>query len=189
MKVKIINNKSEDYGNTFKVRRMNYNQIIVNYPVGTGLKKFLCDEVECIRENEIDDFLINNREFLKIKLKRGISVTFYSALYEALKLEIDEDIKVLNVLRDKYSVNKRGIWQKEILLTVNNKFPIEIVSSGQNFKTSGYDININKVEKDIFLEMCYLEIDNINREIQVKNSMIASFNDAIQEIKSTKEIQ
>ena len=40
MKVKIINNSLEDYNNEFKVRRMNYDQIIVNYPSGTGLKKF-----------------------------------------------------------------------------------------------------------------------------------------------------
>ena len=60
MKVKIINNSLEDYGNEFKVRRMNYDQIIVNYPTGTGLKKFTYEDVECISENEIDDFLINN---------------------------------------------------------------------------------------------------------------------------------
>ena len=86
MKVKIINNSLEDYNNEFKVRRMNYDQIIVNYPSGTGLKKFEYDDVECISENEIDSFLIDNRIYLKIKLKRGISVTFYNALNEALCL-------------------------------------------------------------------------------------------------------
>ena len=71
-KVKIINENSEDFGRIYKVRRMNYNEIIVNYPLGNGLKYFSFEDVECIRENTIDDFLINNRDFLKIKLKRGI---------------------------------------------------------------------------------------------------------------------
>mgnify|MGYP004696509129 FL=1 len=93
MQIKIINEKSEDFGRTFKVRRMNYNEIIVNYPSGNGLKYFSFKDVECIRENDIDDFLINNRDFLKIKLKRGISIVLYNAIYDSIKDEIEEEIE------------------------------------------------------------------------------------------------
>ena len=169
MKVKIINNSLEDYNNEFKVRRMNYDQIIVNYPSGTGLKKFEYDDVECISENEIDSFLIDNRIYLKIKLKRGISVTFYNALNEALKLEIGEEVKDLNILKDKYSINKRGIWDKQILLMANNKFPLKVNASGQNFKRDSYNINIIELKKDEFLEECNDEINRINTEIKERN--------------------
>ena len=182
MKVKIINNALEDYGYEFKVRRMNYDQIIVNYPTDSGLKKFMFEDVECIRENEIDDFLIANRSYLKIKLKRGISVSFYNALNEALKLEIGEDIKDLNILKDKYNVNKRGIWEKQILLVANNKFPIQIDASGQNFKRDNYNISIIEVEKEPFLEECNAEINHIKGEIKEKNDMLQGFYDAISEI-------
>lgn len=182
MKVKIINNSLEDYGNEFKVRRMNYDQIIVNYPTGTGLKKFIYEDVECISENEIDDFLINNRMYLKIKLKRGISVTFYNSLNEALKLEIGEEVKNLNILKDKYNINKRGIWEKQILLVANDKFPLEIYASGQNFKRNSYNMNINEVEKTTFLDECNEEINRINREIEERNHIIQGFFDAIQKI-------
>lgn len=187
MKVKIINNCLEDYGNEFKVRRMNYDQIIVNYPTGMGLKKFTYEDVECISENEIDDFLINNRMYLKIKLKRGISVTFYNALNEALKLEIGEEVKNLNILKDKYNINKRGIWEKHILLVANDKFPLEVYASGQNFKRDNYNINISEVERTNFLEECNEEINRINREIEERNHMIQGFFDAIEKISSIDE--
>ena len=41
MEVKIINNKLEDFGSVFKVRRMNFDNIIVNYPTDSGIKIFL----------------------------------------------------------------------------------------------------------------------------------------------------
>lgn len=188
MLVKVINPILEDYGNNFKVRRMNFNQISVNYPTGTGLKSFSFEDVECIRENEIDDFLIDNRQFLKIKLKRGISVVFYSALKDSLKGEIGEEIRNLNVLKDRYKINKRGIWEKYILLVVNKIFPLEVTSSGQNFKKDSYNIIINKIEKENFLEVCRQESDDINKEIEEKNSMLSVLQEAIDDIKNTDNI-
>ncbi|WP_294404965.1 hypothetical protein [uncultured Clostridium sp.] len=187
MQIKVINTALEDFGRMFKVRRMNYNEIIVNYPTGNGLKYFSFNDVECIRENEIDDFLIDNRDFLKIKLKRGVSVVLYSAIYDSIKDEIEDEIESLNVLRDKYKINKRGIWDKEILVCVNNKFALEIQASGQNFKRDGYNIIVNKVEKDIFLEQCKNEIENIEKEIELKMKVIDSFKEAIDDVKKAHE--
>lgn len=187
MQIKITNSSLEDFGRKFKVRRMNYNEIIVNYPTGNGLKYFSFNDVEFIKENEIDDFLINNRDFLKIKLKRGISVLLYNAIHDSIKDEIEEEIKNMNVLRDKYKINKKGIWDKEILVIVNNRFPLEIQASGQNFKRDGYNIIINKVEKDIFLETCKSEIENIEKEIKLKTKVITSFKEAIEAVKKARE--
>ncbi|MCE5220305.1 MAG: hypothetical protein LLF98_03325 [Clostridium sp.] len=188
MEVKVINNKLEDCGSVFKVRRMNFDKIIVNYPIDSGIKSFSFADVECISENNIDEFLIKNRNFLKIKLKRGMSVVFYNALYDSLKLEIKEEIKNLNVLIDKYKINKRGIWEKEILLLINNKFPLEVIASGQNFKRNGYNIIINEVEKDNFLEICNAEIKNIKSQIELKKGAISSFIDAIEQFKNSNKI-
>ena len=77
--VKIIDQTLEDYEKEFKVRRMNYDQVIVNYPNSKGIKVFDNNEIECISENEIDEFLIKYNDFLKIKLNRGISVALYNA--------------------------------------------------------------------------------------------------------------
>ena len=188
MEVKVINNKLDDFGGIFKVRRMNFDNIIVNYPTGSGIKSFSFEDIECVSQNSIDEFLIKHKNFLKIKLKRGISVIFYNALYESLKIEIEEEIENLDVLRDKYKVNKRGIWDKEILLIINNKFPLEVMASGQNFKRNGYNIIINKIERDNFMEICDAEIKNINSEIELKKGILSSFREAIEQFKHSNKI-
>ena len=66
MKVKIINSSLEDYEREFKLRRMNYDQVVVNYPGEKGIKVFQKEEVEFITETEVDEFLIN-----EIGLKRN----------------------------------------------------------------------------------------------------------------------
>lgn len=130
MLVKIINDRMDNYGVEFKVRRMNYNEVIVNYLNEFGINSFYFKDVEFKGENDIDDFLINNRDFLKIKLKKGIFVFFYSVLYDLLKYEIKEEIEKLNVLRDKYRINNRGIWEKELLLIVNKKYFLGVIVLG-----------------------------------------------------------
>jgi hypothetical protein len=188
MEVKVTNNKLEDCGSVFKVRRMNFDKIIVNYPTGSGIKSFSFEDVECISENNIDEFLIKNRSFLKIKLKRGISVVFYNALYDSIKFDIKEEIEDLSIIKDKYKINKRGIWEKEILLIINNKFPLEVIASGQNFKKDGYNIIINRLEKDNFLEICDVEIKNIESEIELSMGMLSSFKASVEQFKNTNII-
>ncbi|OOM71282.1 hypothetical protein CLPUN_50120 [Clostridium puniceum] len=188
MKVKIINYNFEEYENIFKVRRMNFDKIIVNYPNEVGNKSFSFKDVECISENDIDEFLIKNREFLKIRLKRGISVNFYNALYTSIKIETKEEIKKLSVIRDKYKINKSGIWEKEILLIINNKLSLEILASGRNFRRSEYNIIINRLEKENCLELWYEEIKNIEREINGKSLILYGFKEDIEKFKNNNKI-
>jgi hypothetical protein len=187
VKVKIINHDLEECGNIFKVRRMNFDKIIVNYPNEMGIKSFSFQDVECISENEIDEFLIENKEFLKIKLKRGISVIFYNALYTSIKIEIKEEIKNLSVIKDKYKINKSGIWEKEILLIINDKFPLEVLASGKNFRRSQYNIIINRLEKDNCLELWYEEIRNIERDINEKTLILSGFKADMEKFKNSNK--
>lgn len=188
MKVRVINCNLEDYDSIFKVRRMNFDRIFVNYTNTVGIKDFSFEDVECISESKIDEFLISNRDFLKIKLKRGISVVFYNALYTSIKIEIKEEIKNLTVIKDKYRINKKGIWEKEILLIVNNMFPLEILASGKNFKRDDYNLIINKLEKDNCLEVWYEEINDIERELKMKNRILSSFKEDISKFKDNNRI-
>lgn len=181
MKAKIIS-EGEDKGAEFKVRRMTYVDVIVNYPSGTGLKNYKYDKVELIEETEIDKFLIENKEFLKIKLNRGISVFFYKMLKECIEEEIDEELKDFNLLRDKYNVNKRGIWNKEIICMINKKNPYIIDASGQNFKREGYSINIQPIQNEEFIKASKKQIEKLNEEINRKKSVIESYEEAISNI-------
>lgn len=182
MRVKVINSNLSDYGKEFKVRRMNYDQVVVNYPGEKGINVFNKIDLEFITESEVDKFLIKYNDFLKIKLNRGISVTLYKAILDAIENELNIDFENLNLLKDKYSVNKRGVWEKEILSLINNKFAIKIVASGQNFKKSGFNIEIIEVLKEEFLEICAIEIKKINKEIKEKEDLLARYGESIEKI-------
>lgn len=182
MRVKVINSNLSDYGKEFKVRRMNYDQVVVNYPGVKGINVFNKIDLEFITESEVDKFLIKYNDFLKIKLNRGISVTLYKAILDAIENELNIDFENLNLLKDKYSVNKRGVWEKEILSLINNKFAIKIVASGQNFKKSGFNIEIIEVLKEEFLEICAIEIKKINKEIKEKEDLLARYGESIEKI-------
>ena len=184
MKVKIINSNSEDYQKELKLRRMNYDQVVVNYPGGKGIKVFDKLDVEFITESEIDEFLIKYSDFLKIKLNRGISVVLYKAILDTIENELKINFNGLNLLKDKYAVNKRGIWEKYILCVINENMPIKIIADGQNFKKSGFNINIEEVEKEEFLEICAFEIKKINKEIKEKEDLLKRYGEGIEKIKN-----
>ena len=184
MKVKIINSNSEDYQKELKLRRMNYDQVVVNYPGRKGIKVFDKLDVEFITESEIDEFLIKYSDFLKIKLNRGISVVLYKAILDTIENELKINFNGLNLLKDKYAVNKRGIWEKEILCVINENMPIKIIADGQNFKKSGFNINIEEVEKEEFLEICAFEIKKINKEIKEKEDLLKRYGEGIEKIKN-----
>lgn len=182
MKIKVINKNSSDYNKEFKVRRINYDQTVVNYPNKEGLNIFLNEDVEFITESEIDEFLVNNRDFLKIKLIRGISVFFYKMILETIEEQLNEEFKSLNLLKDKYSVNKKGIWEKEIICIINNLTPIRIKASGQNFKKYGYNISLEEIKEQEFLELCKFEIKNIEKNIENKELELSRYKKAIEGI-------
>lgn len=186
MIAKVINSNLEDYGKEFKVRRLNYEQAVVNYPGNKGIKVFSKGDIEFITEGEVDEFLIKYDDFLKIKLNRGISVALYKVILETVEEQFNNKFECLNLLRDKYIVNKRGIWEKEILCVINNNIPIKIVASGQNFKKSGFNISINEIDKEEFFEICSFEIKKINKEIKEKEEILARYGLAIEKIKKTK---
>lgn len=181
MKAKIkVNN--EDYNREFKIRRLNIDQVIIKYPSETGMKSYKHEEVELISEGEIDDFLIENKTFLQVKLNRGISVFFYRALKESIEEEMDEKITDFNLLKDKYNVNRRGIWEKEIVCFINNKNPLKIICSGKNFKREGYSILINRIDNNSFVEAANEEISKLLQEIDRKRLIINRYEKSIKNI-------
>ena len=188
MIVKIVNTECEDYNKEFKLRRMNYDQVVVNYPDSKGIRVFNKDSVEFITEIEIDEFLVKYNDFLKIKLNRGISVALYKAILDTIENEYNIEFKSLNLLKDKYAVNKRGVWEKEILCVINEIIPIKINASGQNFKKSVFNIKVEEVNKEEFFEICSFEIKKINKEIKEKEDILARYGMAIEKIKNPENV-
>lgn len=183
MRIKVINTNSEDYEKEFKLRRMNYEQVVVNYPGTKGIKVFKKEEVQFITESKVDEFLINYSDFLKIKLNRGISVALYKGILDTIENEFKIRFQSLNLLKDRYSINKRGIWEKEIICIINDNTPIKIIASGQNFKKVGFNISIEEFSKDDFFDFCCFEIKKINKEIKEKEVLLSIYGMAIEKIK------
>ena len=98
MIVKIVNTECEDYNKEFKLRRMNYDQVVVNYPDSKGIRVFNKDSVEFITEIEIDEFLVKYNDFLKIKLNRGISVALYKAILDTIENEYNIEFKSIEFI-------------------------------------------------------------------------------------------
>ena len=188
MIVKIVNTECEDYNKEFKLRRMNYDQVVVNYPDSKGIRVFNKDSVEFITETEIDEFLVKYNDFLKIKLNRGISVALYKAILDIIENEYNIEFKSLNLLKDKYAINKRGVWEKEILCVINEIIPIKINASGQNFKKSGFNIKVEEVNKEEFFEICSFEIKKINKEIKEKEDILARYGMVIEKVKNPENV-
>lgn len=188
MLAKIINKDLEEFEREFKVRRMNYDQVVVNYPSNIGLKVFDKKDVEYIKQTEIDEFLIKYSDFLKIKLNRGISIALYKALLESIEAELDIIFENLNLLKDKYEVNKRGVWEKEILAVINYKIPVKLITSGQNFKKSGFNISIEIIEEKEFFEICKFEINKIQEEIKEKERILSRYGMAIEKMRDTENL-
>ncbi len=188
MKVKVINSNLVDFEKEFKVRRMNYDQVVVNYPTGKGIEVFSNKDVELISETKIDEFLIQNRDILKIKLNRGIVVGVYKVILDNLQEQFGLEFKELTVLRDNYSVNKRGIWDKEIICIVNNKVPLKIIANGQNFKKSNFNIEITQISKEEFLELCVFEINIIKEKIIKLEKSLIEYGKVIDKLENSKNI-
>lgn len=176
MKVKIINNDSVDNGKEFKVRRMNYDQVVVNYPGRKGIEIFKISDVEFISETELDEFLIEHRYLLKIKINRGISVIFYKYLFDELEKLKEDKIEDLKVLRDSFKlINKRGFWEKEIIIVLNNDYGAQVNVSGQNFKKDSYNYDVKELEENELKEFCEFSIKRLKKEIKSKNNQLNIF--------------
>ena len=187
MLVKIIDKTLDDYDKEFKVRRMNYDQVVVNYPSSKGIKVFNNREIDFITESEVDEFLIKYNDFLKIKLNRGISVALYKALLEIIESQLNVKFENLNLLRDKHVVNKRGIWEKEIIAVINSCIPVKILAVGQNFKKVGFNINLDQIDENEFFDMCCFEIEKIENEIKLKEDSLARYGMAIENLKKSEK--
>ena len=80
MKFRITNENIEGYNTELKIRRMNYDQVVVNYQNNSGIKTFKMNEGELVSEGEVDDIIKKYTDLLKIKinfLKQTLKFLFF----------------------------------------------------------------------------------------------------------------
>lgn len=99
MKFRITKENIEGYNTELKIRRMNYDQVVVNYQNNSGIKTFKMNEGELVSEGEVDDIIKKYTDLLKIKINRGTSALFYKGIIDSIEESIEE-VKSLKVLND-----------------------------------------------------------------------------------------
>ena len=189
MKFKITNSTMEEYNTELKIKRMNYDQVVVNYPDKAGIKTFRMKDGELISEGEVDDIIKKNLDLLKIKINRGTSALFYKGIINSLE-ESFKEVKSLEVLNDfSKGVNKRGFWDKDILIYLNGQYPIKIEASGRNFREDSYKFNIKVLEESEFLEMCYFNMEKLKDQRAWRKRQLEIYKKIVEKIESESNFE
>ena len=111
MKVKIINSNLEDYQKELKLRRMNYDQVVVNYPGGKGIKVFDKLDVEFITESENILKLKINYIYFRTLIKTFSYLENYTGTenIEKYKIEVSNELKRKDIeIKGKLNILKLG---------------------------------------------------------------------------------
>lgn len=175
MKFKITDFNIDGYNTEFKIRRMNYSQVVIDYPDNKGIRTIKMECGELIPEGEVDEVIKKHKDLLKIKIQRGISALFYKDLVNELE-ESFKEVKNIKVLNDfSRSANKRGVWDKNILLYLNNTYPLKIEASGRNFIEESYKFSINVIDKPEFLEICYFNMKKLSEQVAWREKQIEDY--------------
>lgn len=189
MKFRITNENIEGYNTELKIRRMNYDQVVVNYQNNSGIKTFKINEGELVSEGEVDDIIKKYNDLLKIKINRGTSALFYKGIIDSIEESIEE-VKSLKVLNDfTKSTSKRGIWDKEILIYLNESYPIKIEASGRNFREDSYKFNIKVLEESEFIEMCHFNIGKLKNQIGWRERQLNVYKKIVEKIEKESNFE
>lgn len=189
MKFRITKENIEGYNTELKIRRMNYDQVVVNYKNNSGIKTFKMNEGELVSEGEVDDIIKKYTDLLKIKINRGTSALFYKGIIDSIEESIEE-VKSLKVLNDfTKSTSKRGIWGKEILIYLNESYPIKIEASGRNFREDSYKFNIKVLEEAEFIEMCHFNIEKLKNQIGWRERQLNVYKKIVKKIEKESNFE
>ena len=169
MKIRVVNNKLTLFNNELQVMNMNYDMVVAKYEKDTI--KLSKEDVLFIAENQYEEIILKCRDLLKIKLDKTMYIGFYAELVDKLEQVIDKSIKNIEVLVDKYYLIKKGLWEKDLILVINEEIPLEVNVIGKNYSKS-FDIVIKEISLRDFTNNCCLEMDMLKLQIKEKQRMI-----------------
>lgn len=180
MKIKITNKELQNYNEIFKVQKMYYDFVVVEDQKGksTTLKR---GDVKFIPEYEQENILLKCKDIVKIKLDKGMTMLFYKALINCIEENINKKVKAIIVLKDNYRVIRRGLWEKSLLLVINDEIPLEIKVVGKNYDVM-FDINIRNLKQEEFLEQCDFDMEQINMDIDSREKLIKTYKKTIKKV-------
>jgi hypothetical protein len=179
MRIRVINQELSEFNHDYKVKNINYDMVVVQENNETI--PFAMDDIELIPENKYDDLIIKYKDILKIRLGHNISAALYTALVRCIEDKTGEKLKHLDVLNDEYSVNKRGIWEKKLVVVVNHVVPLNITVIGEKY-VEKFSITFKDITLQDFIDGCSENIKRIRKEIEEKENDIKAYKRAINEM-------
>lgn len=168
MKAKIKNQSLCLYNKELKVIKMNYDDIIVlNGDTSIHVQR---DDVDFISESSYEDIIIRCGDIIKIKLNRGVSIALYTKLVSFIEDKVEDKVNSIDVLKDDYRIIRKGLWEKSLLLVVNDKKPLYINIIARNY-SENFDITIKDIRLIDFIDECLDEIEELEAQIQQKKNL------------------
>lgn len=167
MRAKILNKSIDDTREDLKVLSINYDFVAVQ--INDDKKVLRRDEVELIFEKDSEKILNQYEDILKIKLNKGMTFAFYPTLISFIEDIIGSKVEQIDVLEDEFKFIKKGIWEKNLLIVINNLRTFKISAIGQkygdNFSFTIKEINLSNFLKEYELKVKALEDEIKERQI------------------------
>jgi hypothetical protein len=179
MKVKILNRELSHYNEELKVERLNYDMVMVK----TEEEK-LCyskADVKIIPENECEKVILRCKDIIKIKLNRGMSLLFYTALLDTLEKTVGGKVESLDLLKDEFRPLRKGLWEKLILIVINNQFAFTVSITGRGFGKN-FDVSISERRLEDFIDECKVELEWLDKEIEDRKTLSNRYKKAINDV-------
>lgn len=167
MRAKILNKSIDSTKEELKVLSINYDFVAVQ--INDDKKVLRRDEVELIFENDSEKILNQYEDILKIKLNKGMTFAFYPTLINFIEDIVGRKVEQIDVLEDEFKFIKKGIWEKNLLIVINNLRTFKISAIGQkygdNFSFTIKEINLSNFLKEYELKIKALEDEIKERQI------------------------
>lgn len=179
MKIKVVNDKLPYFNENCEVIKLNYDTVIARMQ-----EEKIClnmSDVQFIPENTYESLLLSNKDILKIKLNSGMSIFFYLALITALEDKVGQKLVSIVLIRDKFRDTRKGVWEKQITLVVNDQSPFDIFVFGKKYSRT-FDITIKEIILEDFINGCHKEIRNLKEEILEKEENIKIYKKVLKNV-------
>jgi hypothetical protein len=179
VKVKILNKELSHYNEELKVKKLNFDMVMVQ-----AENEKLCfsqEDVKIIPENEYEKSILRCTDIIKIKLNRGMSLLFYTAVLDSLENTIGGKVESLDLLKDEFRPLRKGLWEKLILVVINKQYAFTVSTTGRNFGKN-FDVTISERRLEDFIDECRVEIEWLENEIEDKKRLVYRYKRAIKDI-------
>lgn len=181
MKIKVMNKELPLYNKELKVKSLNFDMAVVEE---SGQVKALdMEDIELIPETKYEEFIISHKDLLKIKLNNEISPALYAVLADYIEERINNKLKKLEVLEDSYKLSKRGIWEKRLVLVVNDAVPLEVLITAPKYSES-FSIILKDISLKAFIEGCSEGMMHIKKEIEEKQNSLERYKNILKKVVS-----